>query len=101
MTKRTDKIITFGAIFFLIGFILIIHVPFIVVDDPKQCITTPCEQTQLVSIRDMLTNENLMSDEPIACIQIFDPVCTIRGTFSNQCEADVAGATTLYRGQCP
>jgi len=42
-----------------------------------------------------------MFEEPVACIQIFDPVCTISGTFSNQCEADVAGAITLYKGECP
>ncbi len=41
-------------------------------------------------------------EEPVACIQQFDPVCTIGGkTFSNQCEADVAGARTLYKGECP
>lgn len=43
-----------------------------------------------------------MFEEPVACIQQFDPVCTIGGvTFPNQCEADVAGARTLYKGQCP
>lgn len=43
-----------------------------------------------------------MFEEPVACIQIFDPVCTIGGvTFPNQCEADVAGARTLYKGECP
>ncbi len=41
-------------------------------------------------------------EEPVACIQQFDPVCTIGGkTFSNQCEADVAGARILYKGECP
>ncbi len=43
-----------------------------------------------------------MFEEPVACIQQFDPVCTIGGvTFPNQCEADVVGARTLYKGVCP
>lgn len=43
-----------------------------------------------------------MIEEPVACIQQFDPVCTIGGvTFPNQCEAGKAGAITLYKGACP
>ncbi len=107
--KGSEKIAVYGGIFFLIGFILIIHVPFIEVADPKQCVTEPCPQTKFISIRDMISEASDefadsmdVIDEPVACIQIFDPVCDISGmTWSNQCLADNAGAIVLYKGECP
>ncbi len=102
LADRTKNIVVFGAIFFLIGFILIVHVPFIEVADPKQCFTTPCEQTKIVSIRDMIADFMHPTDEPVACIQIFDPVCDINGmTWSNQCVAESVGATVAFKGVCP
>jgi len=100
--KGNEKIAVYGGIFFLIGFILIVHVPFIEVADPKQCLTEPCPQTKFISIRDMIADSMEQTDEPVACIQIFDPVCDVNGiTWSNQCLADNAGATVLFKGMCP
>jgi hypothetical protein len=94
LADKTKNIVVFGAIFFL--------VPFIEVADPKQCFTTPCEQTKFVSISNMIADLMHPTDEPVACIQIFDPVCDIDGmTWSNQCVAESVGATVAFKGVCP
>lgn len=40
-------------------------------------------------------------EEPVACIEIFQPVCGIDGvTYSNSCFAGVAGVQINHQGEC-
>ena len=86
--KKTIKQIIVVKIIIVIGFVILVF-PLFENRSGIDLITQHFEQMD-------------MFEEPVACIQQFDPVCTIAGiTFPNQCEADVADARTLYKGRCP
>lgn len=110
--KKTIKLLVVFKITIIAIFVIIVFVPFIPVENTVQivCVTTPCEdmvvvenQTILEFVFGIRSDGEIPEPSPdeVFCIQQFDPVCTISGTFSNQCEADVAGAITLYKGECP
>jgi len=110
--KKTIKLILVFKITIIAIFVIIVFVPIIPVESQVQvvCVTTPCVDMVVIENQSILefvlgTRSDGTIPEPSPdeqlCIQIFDPVCTISGTFSNQCEADVAGARVLYKGMCP
>ena len=115
VTKQSKKLIKQFLIIkiAIISLFIIIIVPIIPVESTTQlvCVTAPCEDMVVMENQTILefvfesrsegTIPKPSPDEEVACIQQFAPVCTIKGTFSNQCEADRADAFVLYEGECP
>lgn len=99
--KLITKIVIIKVIIVIAFVILVFEV--IPVETEIVCITEPCiNPIEHKSGIDLITQHFEQVSEPVACIQIFDPVCDINGmTWSNQCIADNAGATVAFKGMCP
>ena len=108
MSKKPDILLKLGVLCVIIVIVaVIITTPIIQVDEPKQCMTTPCDQFKMVSIADILTNSDNLPisqtnlDDPVVCIALFDPVCGMDGvTYSNACFANGAGIDIVSLGEC-
>lgn len=114
MLSKTDTkyaVIILGC--FAIVLVVFTVFPLIPIADPKQCFTTPCEQTKLVDLRELITGESFlpetltplapddMPDNVGACIEIYQPVCATDGrTYSNQCFLDLAETELDHQGVC-
>lgn len=66
---------------------------------------TPCPDGMLCQYRDgecnIADNTGVCVDEPQGCPEIYQPVCGCDGeTYSNRCEALVAGARIDHEGRC-
>jgi len=99
VSKADKKTITLVLIFkiILISLVVLLVVPVFQVEEDMII-----QQRSGIDLISQHFDQTELFEEPVACIQQFDPVCTVGGvTFPNQCEADVAGETVLFKGVCP
>jgi hypothetical protein len=105
VSKSDKKTITLVLVFkiILITFVVLLIVPVFQVEEEVICVTEPCINPvhQRSGINLIQEHFEQTFEEPVACIQLFEPVCGVDGvTYSNQCFADVAGVDVQFKGQC-